>query len=565
VSFRHLSTGGRALVLGDDTRSFLATVRGLGRRFIEVHAAPRNFRAPALRSRYIRTVHRLPAWCGDGADWLDAMEAILRGQPFDVVIPCNETALLPLQRHRARFETLTRLAIPHDEAVEILFDKDATRNLARKLRVPVAPGRLLRETDQPRALIAEFGTPLVVKPRHSYQLESLHRRGKVRIVHGAEDLAPLLRNPELEETVIEGFFRGSGLGVSVLAQDGVVVQTFEHHRVREADGASYYRVSAPPDPSLAAACIAIVAALRFSGLAMFEFKRGPDRSWVLLEVNARPWGSMPLPLALGVEFAYRWYRQIMEGTTTPAVAYRTPVYGRNLIPDLRAMATEAGEQPGFARRLGYLARQLWDMRRVFSGREVQDVLVADDPRPAAAEMGQLIGEAWNRVVANLPLHGRFAAFRARRLVRAAWPRGGPVLFVCQGNICRSPFAAASLRRLLADPSRTGSAGMLPLPGRTPPALALAAAARRGIDLSAHRSQLLTQDMAEHASLLLVFDLINRGAVLDQFPHLATPIVRLGDFTFAGDIADPVDGDAAIFEHMCAQIEQAVVTIRHLLD
>jgi protein-tyrosine-phosphatase len=274
---------------------------------------------------------------------------------------------------------------------------------------------------------------------------------------------------------------------------------------------------------------------------------------------------MPLPLALGVEFAYRWYRQLLDGKATQAVAYRTPVYGRNLIPDLRAMATEAGQQPGFPRRLSYLARQLWGMRRVFSGREVQDVLVADDPWPAAAEIGQLVGEACDRVVAKLPLHGRYAAFRASRLVRAAWRRGGPVLFVCQGNICRSPFAEAALQRLLAEPRRVRSAGMLPLPGRAPPALAVAAAARRGLDLSAHRSRLLTQDMAEGAGVLLVFDAINRGAVLDQFPHLATPIVRLGDFTGAGDIADPVDGDARVFDDTYAQIEQAVVTIRHLLD
>jgi protein-tyrosine-phosphatase len=298
---------------------------------------------------------------------------------------------------------------------------------------------------------------------------------------------------------------------------------------------------------------------------MFEFKCGRGGAWVLLEVNARPWGSMPLPLALGVEFAYRWFRQMVDGTTTPAVAYRTPVFGRNLVPDLRAMATEAGEQPGFARRLLYLARQLWDVRRVFSGREVQDLLVADDPWPAAAEMGQLIGEAWDRVVAKAPFHGRYAAFRAGRIMRTAWRRGGPVLFVCQGNICRSPFAEAALRRLLADPSRIGSAGMLPLPGRAPPALELAAAARRCIDLSAHRSRLLTQEMAEGASVLLVFDLINRGAVLDQFPALTTPVIRMGDLLGAGDIADPIDGDDQVFEETCALIEQAVVTIRHLLD
>ena len=42
------SRRGKALVMGDATRGFLATVRSLGRKGIEVHAAPFDFRAPAL-------------------------------------------------------------------------------------------------------------------------------------------------------------------------------------------------------------------------------------------------------------------------------------------------------------------------------------------------------------------------------------------------------------------------------------------------------------------------------------------------------------------------------------
>ena len=53
-------TGGKVLVLGDDTRSFLATVRSLGRQGVAVHVAPANFRSPALLSRYIAAVPDQP-------------------------------------------------------------------------------------------------------------------------------------------------------------------------------------------------------------------------------------------------------------------------------------------------------------------------------------------------------------------------------------------------------------------------------------------------------------------------------------------------------------------------
>jgi len=87
---------GKVLVFGDDTRSFLAIVRSLGRRGVVVHAAPANFRSPALRSRYIARLHDVPPWMGDGAEWLAATTTLLQAERYDLVIPCSETALLPL-------------------------------------------------------------------------------------------------------------------------------------------------------------------------------------------------------------------------------------------------------------------------------------------------------------------------------------------------------------------------------------------------------------------------------------------------------------------------------------
>ena len=363
-------TSGKALVLGDDTRSFLATVRSLGRQGIVVHAAPANFRSPTLRSRYIAAIHDLPPWMGDGAEWLHAMEALLRAERFDLVIPCNETTLLPLQRHRAQLEPLARLAIPDDHAIAVLFDKQATRELARQVGVPVAAGRMVRPDDTATAVLAEFGAPVMVKPRRSYALETLGSRGKARVVRDADALAKVLREADPDETLLEQFFPGWGIGVSVLASKGRVLQAFEHHRVRELGGASFYRISAPLTPELARACEAIVAAVPYTGVAMFEFKRNDSGGWILLEVNARPWGSMPLPLALGVDFPYRWYRLLTAGEETPAVEYRTGVYGRNLMPDLYSSKAEAAElRLGPIRTAWFMAGRGVELLRVATGRE----------------------------------------------------------------------------------------------------------------------------------------------------------------------------------------------------
>jgi protein-tyrosine-phosphatase/predicted ATP-grasp superfamily ATP-dependent carboligase len=562
-----MSAPGKVLVFGEDTRSFLATVRSLGRHGVVVHAAPANLRAPALASRYVAAVHALPPWMEDGAAWLEAVAALLRAESFDLVIPCNETTLLPLQHHRADLSRLTRLAIPDDDAIAVLFDKYATRELARRLGIPVAEGRLPRPGESADAVLAALGAPVVVKPRRSYVLDHLERRGKVQFARDAAEFARL--QPELcaGDHVLERFFPGQGLGVSLLASNGRVLQAFEHHRVREDGSGSYYRVSAPLTPALLAACTGLVAALHYTGVGMFEFRR--DRragTWVLLEVNARPWGSMPLPLGLGVDFPWRWYRLLTAGEESLAVDYRTGVFGRNLLPDLQAVLAEArGRGTG---RLPALARWLAELGRGATGREIHDVLVRDDPRPALAELGAALGGAARRGTLRLPGWAVLARQHARARLRAALhrPAARRIVFVCLGNICRSPFAAAALQAQKPMlPLGIGSAGMLPRPGRPTPPPGVQAAAAHGIDLTAHRSVWLSRAMAETATALVVFDEVTRRAVLDRYPDLLGRVVKLGDLLDGTDIADPVDGDAETFAATYATIAAAATELGRLLD
>ena len=557
-------TGGKVLVIGDDTRSFLATVRSLGRQGVTVHAAPSNFRSPALRSRYIIAIHDLPPWMGDGAEWLGALTQLLRAERYDLVIPCNETALLPLQRYREALCRFARLAIPHDRAIALLFDKIETRTLAQQVGVPVAAGRLLSPTDTADRLLTELGSPIVLKPRRSYSLEQLASRGKVEVIKEPARLERLLGTLDSGETIVESYFSGQGVGVSVLAGGGRVLQAFQHHRVREIAGESFYRHSAPLSPEFVAACEAIVAGSDYTGVAMFEFKKKPSGEWILLEVNARPWGSMPLPVALGVDFPYRWYRLLTAAEEAPALPYRTGVYGRNLLPDLHVCLRQAE-----ARSLGPMAtawlitRWVAEMSRTLIGKEVHDVLVRDDPRPGVVELYALARAAGGVIERRLP----GVAARRRRRARAELnrlrrnPANLDIVFVCQGNICRSPFAEALLRARLGNSCvAISSAGLMPRPGRATPSDGREAASAHGVDLSEHRSVWLNRNMVETASLVVAFDEITRSGIFDRYPDIKAPVILLGDLVQLGDITDPIDGGAAEFRRIYQQIAAGIAEL-----
>ncbi|GAA3608870.1 arsenate reductase/protein-tyrosine-phosphatase family protein [Microlunatus ginsengisoli] len=80
-----------------------------------------------------------------------------------------------------------------------------------------------------------------------------------------------------------------------------------------------------------------------------------------------------------------------------------------------------------------------------------------------------------------------------------------ILFVCEGNVCRSPLAAALLSRAFGEAGiglAVGSAGTRALVGRPVDESTAALAERAGLDLSEHRARRLDRDLAGSAQLLL---------------------------------------------------------------
>ncbi len=80
---------------------------------------------------------------------------------------------------------------------------------------------------------------------------------------------------------------------------------------------------------------------------------------------------------------------------------------------------------------------------------------------------------------------------------------GRVVFVCEGNTCRSPLAEVIARQMFGgDGSRFASAGLDARPGQPAAPPARQAAADLGLDLAAHRSRPLGADVLEGAGWCL---------------------------------------------------------------
>ncbi|MCL6481448.1 MAG: low molecular weight phosphotyrosine protein phosphatase [Firmicutes bacterium] len=154
------------------------------------------------------------------------------------------------------------------------------------------------------------------------------------------------------------------------------------------------------------------------------------------------------------------------------------------------------------------------------------------------------GRRWSTVPSTAPVHS--------------------LVFVCHGNIIRSPFAAALLRKQLAHRRaeiRVASAGLRARPAREADPRARALAPQFGICLDDHRATPLTPAMVEENDLLLVMDYHNEAELLTRFPNARGKVWLLREYVEPApkdaEIPDPYLGDEADLRRVCQDLQRCV--------
>jgi protein-tyrosine-phosphatase len=132
-----------------------------------------------------------------------------------------------------------------------------------------------------------------------------------------------------------------------------------------------------------------------------------------------------------------------------------------------------------------------------------------------------------------------------------------ILFVCTGNLCRSPMAEGIFKTLLQLDGKDSlygarSAGTWTTDGQSASALAVQAMKELDVDISAHSAHHLTNRDVDGASLVVVMGRDHKEALLAEIPQAREKIVLLSEL--AGerhDIADPYGSDSLQLYRECA--------------
>jgi len=139
------------------------------------------------------------------------------------------------------------------------------------------------------------------------------------------------------------------------------------------------------------------------------------------------------------------------------------------------------------------------------------------------------------------------------------PAKKTVIFVCTGNVCRSPMAAGLFYdRLVREGAerrvRVRSAGIWALEGQPASAYALQVMNEHGLDISAHRGRNLTQQDVDDADLILVMTQRHADIIARTMQHAAGKVYLLSEM--AGqplDIEDPYGGSLLEYRRTAAEL------------
>ena len=147
-----------------------------------------------------------------------------------------------------------------------------------------------------------------------------------------------------------------------------------------------------------------------------------------------------------------------------------------------------------------------------------------------------------------------------------------ILFICTGNVCRSPMAEALFRRAAAGRGefRVLSAGLGAVDGQPPTAHSVTAMLELGIDISSQRSRMLTTDLVREADYIFGMTRSHVDAIALLYPQVAEKTFLLREFDdtveeFEKDIPDPIGSAYTVYEHCRDQIQQGIASLLKFME
>ena len=551
------------VILGAEPRVVVTIARSLHRCHIPVIVVGLSAEEANPVSNAIRQFVHLPHHREDRDRFLAELSHLIQTERCSMLMLSNDTGLSVAVDHYEALNPLLHVGCPPPAIARQVLNKDQTLQVAQECGIAIPTTYAVFDQAHIEALRAKMKFPIVAKQRSKTDIG--RHSFKVRYFQSFEALSAAFAADQHfgSQVVLQEYCPGDGVGLGVLMKHGEPVAMFQHRRLKElpyTGGVGVTAISEPLDPWLATQAVTLLRALHWNGVAMVEFRQDlTSGRAVLMEVNGRYWGTLSLAVQAGVDFPlYEW--QLAHGMVPT-------------VPSQYAVGVKWRWTPGDLIRLhGILLDQGHDhlprpsrwkeaWRFVLdSGPSTRSALWSiADPQPACSELFRTFKRLFmadlKQVITSLVpsklldsirfyrnLHPRVRAiylkvkFRHTLGLRRTLGWRIPteiqsVLFICKGNIIRSPMAAALLRQHLPEASRGAltvlSAGLHTKPDSAADKRAVEVAKEFGISLDTHRTQQLSHALVQRADVIFVMDYLNEATLLASYPNVRRKVFLLG--------------------------------------
>lgn len=463
-----------------------------------------------------------------------------------IILPIHEAILHICDEVRAGQPDF-RCILPSHQSLVFALSKYRSTQAALDVGLSIPSTIFVREPDtHPMQIGADrLQFPCIIKWDNSISADDTrYEKGSLKVVHSFEEARDVLAEikPRCCGVIAQELVRGYGVGAFFLRHQGKVVLRFAHRRIHEVPwpgGVSGF-CEVSNDEEVLAAGEKLLEAIGYEGVAMVEFRKEPGKPPVFLEINGRLWGSLGLAMAADANFPRAMLECYLHGKTRvkqPDLSRRVRWHDPGLEMDfLRSLwRKKPGPMDGPVPKLAGSIRVLVN----FLNPLVQSDWW-DRGKPSASL--KRYARLWRRELALLKANtlSKFKPVNQDLLVASAvertrrW-RGNPgkpreILFLCYGNICRSPYAmqrwnAWKIERV--DLAIALSSGFHENMCRETPLRFQSAARQRGVELKDHRSSCLDQELVDTADWIFAMDARNLQDLERKFPEALEKTLLLG--------------------------------------
>jgi predicted ATP-grasp superfamily ATP-dependent carboligase/protein-tyrosine-phosphatase len=472
----------------------------------------------------------------------------VRNNKIDVVIPSTDIAVDVIMHFRSEIEKhAVVIGLNEEEIYKYAHNKYELVKLAGRIGLKVPEYVYMTSIDQ---TIPDLTFPVVIKPVSSARINNnTHFGYKVVVAKTKEQLVDSLRELVPSTPVmIQGFIEGYGIGYNVYCINGEVKSEYIHKRLNENAGVSSYRKIIPVDSyGLKGKVHQLLKEIKWNGVAMVEFKVDHNNIPYLMEMNGRFFGSTELGVKAGYDFpAFLFTDQFNK---KPQIVNDTGnFYSLRLLHD--EILLEYAALIKSKNILRFLKWKLSLFNLVLPVNFLEDSFF-NDP----SFVTNLYKYDLKRIALKRSARKSINKIEIKTVTGEQFRNAKNIVFVCRGNICRSPFAEYYSKNKFPGKD-FASTGTYSLQNRYSPMNAINAAAALGVDLTEHQSKVIDIEQREKTDFFIVMDKLNYHELI----QLGIPENKIY-FLSGKEIADPYKKDTSEFRNCYLEIKNAIDKLR----